>query len=159
MQHSAGKEWKLVEPIVIDMGYELVGVEFVTGQKPAILRVYIDKEEGVNISDCEAVSRQISAVLDVEDPITEVYNLEVSTPGLDRPLFKESDFVRFAGQMVKIKLSIPFEDRRNFKGLLDGVEDSMVVVIVDNMEYLLPFEQIEKANVIAQFTKGEKKKF
>ena len=159
MQHSAGKEWKLIEPIVVDMGYELVGVEFITGQKPAILRAYIDKEGGLNVHDCEQVSRQISAILDVEDPITEVYNLEVSTPGLDRPLFKEEDFVRFAGQMAKIKLSIPFEERRNFKGVLDGVEDNMVVIIVDDMEYLLPFEQIEKANVIAQFNKGEKKKF
>jgi len=159
MQHSAGKEWKLVEPIVINMGYELVGVEFITGQSPAILRVYIDKEDGVTIKDCESVSRQISAVFDVEDPITEVYNLEVSTPGLDRPLFKESDFVQYAGHVVKIKLSIPFEERRNFKGVLTGVEDSMIVIVVDNLEYLLPFEQIEKANVIAQFEKGEKKKF
>lgn len=159
MQHNAGREWSLIEPIVEDMGYELVGVEYLSQHSPAVLRVYIDSEQGINVDDCAKVSHQISGVLDVEDPIRSAYNLEVSSPGLHRPIFRESDFEKFVGHIAKIKLSIPFEGRRNFKGMLNGVEDSMVLIVVDNEEYLLPYEQIERANLEPQFTKGEKKKF
>ncbi|EDY87494.1 conserved hypothetical protein [gamma proteobacterium HTCC5015] len=159
MQHKARKEWSLIEPVVQDLGYELVGVDFRANASPAVLCVYIDRDEGVNIDDCAKISREVSAVLDVEDPITSAYNLEVSSPGLDRPLFRESDFVKYKGHLAKVKLSIPYEERRNFKGQLNGVEDGMVLLIVDNEEYLLPYEQIEKANLVPQFAKGEKKKF
>lgn len=160
MQHSAGKEWSLIEPVVEDMGYELVGVEFrAQSEEGAVLRVYIDKEDGINIDDCAAVSHQISGILDVEDPIREAYKLEVSSPGVNRPLFRESDFEKYKGHMAKIKLSIPYEGRRNFSGVLQGIEDSMAVIVVDNMEYLLPIEQIDKANLVIQIQKGQKKKF
>ena len=141
------------------MGYELVGVEYKRQGEGGVLRIYIDKEGGVNIDDCSKVSHQVGGVLDVEDPINNAYKLEVSSPGLERPIFRESDFERFKGHMVKIKLSIPYEGQRNFNGVLDGVEDSMVVIIMDNMEYLLPIEQIERANLVPQFKKGQKKKF
>ncbi|MGM0563774.1 MAG: ribosome maturation factor RimP [Pseudomonadota bacterium] len=159
MQHTARREWKLIEPVVNDLGYELVGVDYRSNTSPALLRVYIDREEGVSIDDCARISHQVGAVLDVEDPIQGAYRLEVSSPGLDRPLFRESDFVKYRGHMAKVKLSIPYEGRRNFKGQLNGVEDSMVLLIVDSEEFLLPYEQIERANLVPQFSKGEKKKF
>lgn len=160
MLHSASKEWALIEPVVEDMGYELVGVEFMSqSEDGAVLRVYIDKEEGIHVDDCASVSHQVSGVLDVEDPIHDAYKLEVSSPGLKRPLFKEDDFVKYTGHLAKIKLSMPYEGRRNFTGVLQGIEDAMVIIVVDNMEYLLPIEQIEKANLVPQFQKGQKKKF
>lgn len=157
MLHSADKEWQLIEPIVEDMGYELVGVDYRKNGETGLLCVYIDHENGVNVDDCAKISHQISAIMDVEDPIKEHYTLEVSSPGLDRPLFKEADFKRFAGQRVKVKLGIPFDGRRNFNGILNGVEDSMVLVVVDNEEFMLPIEHIDKANIIPQFKKGKKK--
>ncbi len=159
MQHSAGKEWSLVEPVVESMGYELVGVEYQRSGETGVLRIFIDKEEGISVDDCSLVSHQVGGVLDVEDPINNHYKLEVSSPGLNRPIFRESDFEKFKGHTVKIKLSIPYEGQRNFNGVLSGLEDSMVVIFMDGMEYLLPFEQIERANLVPQFKKGEKKKF
>jgi ribosome maturation factor RimP len=159
MQHSAGKEWSLIEPVVESMGYELVGVEYQRSGETGVLRIFIDKEDGISVADCSKVSHQVGGVLDVEDPINNHYKLEVSSPGLNRPIFRESDFVKFKGHTVKIKLSIPYEGQRKFNGVLSGIEDSMVVIVMDGMEYLLPVEQIERANLVPQFTKGEKKKF
>jgi len=103
------------------------------------------------VDDCATVSRQISAILDVEDPIAGEYMLEVSSPGMDRPLFTLDQFRRFSGEQVKIRLRSPFEGRRNFKGALIGVEGDEVVVAVDEHEYLLPIELIDKAQVIPRF--------
>ena len=103
------------------------------------------------IDDCEIVSRQLSGVLDVEDPITSEYTLEVSSPGMDRPLFTLEQFATHAGEQVKIKLRSPFDGRRNFQGLLRGVEEQDVVVQVDDHEYLLPIDLIDKANIIPRF--------
>ncbi|PZQ34759.1 MAG: ribosome maturation factor RimP, partial [Ectopseudomonas oleovorans] len=117
----------------------------------SLLRVYIDKADGILIDDCEIVSRQLSGVLDVEDPITSEYTLEVSSPGMDRPLFTLEQFATHAGEQVKIKLRSPFDGRRNFQGLLRGVEEQDVVVQVDDHEYLLPIDLIDKANIIPRF--------
>lgn len=142
---------ELFGPVVESMGYELVGVEFSGGASHGTLRVYIDREDGVNIDDCASISHQISAILDVEEPIQQAYDLEVSSPGLDRPLFKLADFERFSGQQVKIKMSAGLDGRRNFKGVLQGVIDSRLVEVeVDGEIYQLPLTDIGKANLIGQ---------
>lgn len=103
------------------------------------------------MDDCAEVSRQVSSVLDVEDPISSEYTLEVSSPGMERPLFTLEQFASHAGEQVKIKLRSPFEGRRNFQGLLRGVEEQDVVVQVDDQEFLLPIDSIDKANIIPSF--------
>lgn len=140
----------LFEPVVESMGYELVGVEFTGGINHGTLRVYIDREDGVSLDDCASISHQISGILDVEEPIQQGYDLEVSSPGLDRPLFKLTDFERFSGQLAKIKMSVAVDGRRNFKGVLQGITDSRLIEIeVDGEIYQLPLVDIGKANLIA----------
>ncbi len=142
---------ELVSPIVKSQGCELWGIEFVSQGKDTLLRVFIDREEGVGLTECEAVSRQLSAVLDVEDPIAGVYTLEVSSPGLDRALFTLEQYVALAGSQVNMRLRVPFEGRRKYRGVITGVEGDEVVLICEDHEYLFPFDTIEKANVIPQF--------
>lgn len=141
----------LIEPVVEGMGFELWGVEYLTHGGRAHVKVYIDAEEGVDVDDCATVSRQLSALLDVEDPIQVQYTLEVSSPGMDRRLFTLEQFQAFAGEQVKLTLKTPYEGRRRFKGLLCGVEDDEVVVRAGDEEYLFPFEEIERANVVPVF--------
>ncbi|MBA1198219.1 ribosome maturation factor RimP [Pseudomonas shirazensis] len=141
----------LLAPVVEGLGYQCWGVEFIAQGKHSVLRVYIDKEGGVLVDDCAIVSRQVSGVLDVEDPITSEYTLEVSSPGMERPLFTLEQYASHAGEQVKIKLRSPFEGRRNFQGLLRGVEEQDVIVQVDDQEFLLPIDSIEKANIIPSF--------
>ena len=132
MPKHASDLWALIEPVVTGMGYEVVDIEYRPHPKDGLLRVFIDQESGIQLEDCEAVSRQLSAMLDVEDPIPGQFNLEISSPGLDRPLRKAEDFERFAGEMVKIKLSMPtIEGQRNFTGKLLGLEDNEVLLEVD----------------------------
>ena len=116
-----------------------------------MLRIYIDHENGILIEDCETVSRQLSAVMDVEDPISSEYTLEVSSPGMDRPLFTLPQFAAFVGEQVKIRLRSAVEERRNFQGLIRSVEDQDVVVQMGEFEYLLPIDLIEKANILPNF--------
>ncbi len=141
---------ELVEPAVVGLGLELWGVEFHSAGKSSLLRIYIDSPEGVTVDDCARVSHQVSGILDVEDPIPEHYTLEVSSPGMDRPLFTLKQFEAFRGYRAQIKLRVPFEGRRNFKGLLSGVEGDEVLLIVDDEEYLLPIDYIDRANVVPQ---------
>ncbi|BAN56547.1 Ribosome maturation factor rimP [Pseudomonas putida] len=141
----------LLAPVVTGLGFECWGIEFVSQGKHSVLRVYIDKEGGILVDDCAEVSRQVSSVLDVEDPISSEYTLEVSSPGMERPLFTLEQFASHAGEQVKIKLRSPFEGRRNFQGLLRGVEEQDVVVQVDDQEFLLPIDSIDKANIIPSF--------
>lgn len=140
----------LFEPVVESMGYELVGVEFHGGEHYGLLRVYIDQESGITVDDCAAVSHQISAILDVEDPFAQAYDLEVSSPGIDRPLFKLSDYERFAGSKAKIKLAVALDGRRNFSGIIRAVEDNHVLVDVDKEIFELPFQDIAKAHLIGR---------
>ena len=141
----------MLAPVVESLGYECWGVEFISQGRHSLLRVYIDHANGILVDDCEAVSRQVSAVLDVEDPISSEYTLEVSSPGMDRPLFTLEQFAKHVGEQVKIKLRSPFDGRRNFQGLLRGVEDQDVVVLVGDHEFLLPIDLIDKANIIPRF--------
>jgi ribosome maturation factor RimP len=143
---------QLIRGAVEPMGYELVGVEYLSqGRGGSLLRVYIDHVNGITVDDCADVSHQISGVLDVEDPIKENYSLEVSSPGLDRPLFFKEDFERFSGSRVSVKLRVKLHDRRRFEGVLNGVEGDEVLVNVDGEEYALPLDQIDKARLVPEF--------
>ncbi|MDH5484688.1 MAG: ribosome maturation factor RimP [Gammaproteobacteria bacterium] len=144
--------WSLIQPVVEGMGYELVDVEFRPHSKNGLLRVYIDQETGILVEDCSAVSRQLSAMLDVEDPIPGHFDLEISSPGLDRPLRKAEDYQRFAGEVVKIKMGMPnLEGQRNFTGLLRGLKENDVIIEVDGETHYLPLGGIEKAHLVPQF--------
>lgn len=143
---------QLLEPVAQSMGFELWGIEYISQGKDSILRIYIDGEEGVSVDDCAILSHQASGILDVEETITGMYTLEVSSPGLDRILFKLEHYIAYVGHTVKVKLRLPFDGRRNFKGLLKGVEEDEIVIQVDNEEYVLPIDYIDKAQVEPQFT-------
>jgi len=142
----------MLEPGVRSMGYELVGVEYQSGGKGgALLRIYIDSEDGISADDCQKVSYQVSGVLEVEDPIPGHYTLEVSSPGLDRLLFRLADFEKFAGQLVKLRLTYPHDGRRRFKGRLAGLDGDNIVIEEDGMETSLPFDQVEQARIVPEF--------
>ncbi len=142
----------ILRPVVEGLGYEYWGIEFRSQGHHSKLRVFIeDEENGISIDDCEKVSRQISGVMDVEDPIQTEYTLEVSSPGMDRPLFRLEQYEAFAGQQVQIRLRMAFEGRRKFNGVIKGVEGDDVVVVVDDHEYLLPFDSIERAHIVPVF--------
>jgi len=155
----ASKEQQLIDmlkPVVEAMGYDFWGLEYIAQGKNSVLRIFIDGENGINVDDCAAVSRQVSGVMDVEDPISSEYNLEVSSPGLDRPIFTLEQFEKYVGEFVDVKLRYAFEGRRKFKGKLVGIEDGEDIVIhVDNHEYLLPIDSIDKANLIYQEKQGK----
>jgi len=140
----------MFEPGIRALGFELVDVEYAADGGRNVLRIYIDSPAGITVDDCAKVSRQVSAVLDVEDPIPEQYVLEVSSPGLDRPLVKREDFERFAGQQVKVRMREAVTGRRNFKGTLVGVEGDAIVVHVDQERYSLPMAKIERARLVPQ---------
>src|SRR3569623_1398061 len=146
---------KLLQPIaaaVRGLGYELVGVEHLPQGRHSVLRVYIDTDAGITVDDCERVSRQVSGVLDVEDLVRGHYLLEVSSPGLDRPLFTAEHYARFIGHKVKLRLSLPLSGRRNFTGLLQGVQDNEVVVAIDEGEELrLSLDNIDQARLVPEF--------
>ena len=147
-------EQKLTEMLISPVeaiGFELVGVEFMRAGKHSTLRVYIDHPEGISVDHCAEVSRQVSAVLDVEDPISTEYNLEVSSPGMDRPLFKELHYQTCIDEVVSVKLRMPMDNRRNFKGKLLAVEDGMLTIEVDGQKFVLAFANIEKGNLVASF--------
>lgn len=141
----------LLAPVVESLDCTLWGIEYFSQGRQSVLRVFIDKPEGVSVEDCERVSRQISSVMDVEDPIQREYTLEVSSPGMDRPLYKLSQFEQSVGEHVVLRLRVAFEGRRKFAGLLKGVENDEIVLEVDEEEYLLPYELIDKANIAPQF--------
>lgn len=143
---------ELITPVVESFDCELWGLEYRAQGKRSMLRIYIDRPEvGVMLEDCERISRQVSSVLDVEDPITGEYTLEVSSPGLDRPLYKIEQYKLYVGSQVSLRLRVAFDGRRKFSGLLKGVENDEVVLEVDNEEYLLPFELIDKASIVPSF--------
>ncbi len=140
---------KLAEDIIEAEGLELVHVEFVSEGKKWILRVFIDKEDGVMIDDCVRISRQLGYELDVADMISGEYSLEVSSPGVDRIVGTRKDFVRFAGERVKMKLKQPVDGQRNLTGILEGMDEpgDMVLVNVDGKQNAVPFDNIRRANL------------
>lgn len=150
MQRASSAILTSIEPVVRGMGYEFVGAEFGGGGGNARLRVYIDTVDGVTVDDCAAVSEQLSATLDVDDPIPEAYVLEVSSPGINRPLFERADFVRFQGERVFVRLREVLDGRKRFKGQLIEVADDRVSVEVDGRIWQLPLVAIEEAHLVAK---------
>lgn len=140
----------LLAPVVSSMGYEFVGLEYISQGRLSILRIYIDKQQGVDVDDCARVSHQLSAVLDVEDPIAGEYSLEVSSPGLDRPFFKLYQYEQFVGEEVKFKTSHPQMEngQRKFRGIIQGIDGENVIFLVDQKQLTVPFREIEKANLV-----------
>jgi len=142
----------LLQPVVESLGCELWGLEMQAGGKIKLLRLYIDRpEEGVGIEDCEKVSRQSSAILDVEEAINGEYVLEVSSPGMDRPLYELAQYEQYIGENISLRLRFPYEGRRNFKGRLSAIDGDEIVLVVTDHEFLFPVEGIEKANVVPRF--------
>jgi len=139
---------ELIEPTVLAMELQLWGIDLSQRGKYSILRIYIEREEGVTITDCEKVSRQVSAILDMEDPIAGEYTLEVSSPGLDRPLFTSEQFGRFIGSDVKVRLLHPVDGRRKLNGSIENVSGDEIVLSVDGEGFRLQHTDIEKANVV-----------
>lgn len=137
----------LLEPVVVDMGYELVGIEYHPASGQALLRVYIDKPEGIDVDDCARVSHQVSGVLDVEEPISGEYMLEVSSPGLDRPLFKPNDYSRFAGERIRLRLRGMVNGRRKHHGTLLGLEDGEVLIEEEGEQVRVPLLEVDRAHV------------
>jgi len=143
---------QLLQPVVEALGCQLWGLDLQAGGKTKLLRIYIDRaEDGIGIEDCEKVSRQSSAILDVEEAINGEYILEVSSPGMDRPLYELDHYQQFIGEDISLRLRFPYEGRRNFKGRLTAVDGDEVVVVVADNEFLFPVEGIEKANVVPRF--------
>jgi len=139
---------KLLEPAVERLGYELSDLEVKLGGKNGVVRVFIDRPDGIGLEDCEAVSRAVSALLDVEDPLPGHYNLEVSSPGMDRKLTKMAHFQRFTGETVKVQMRFPIEGRRRFRGRLLSTDDENIVIDVDGESHTLPMATIDTARLV-----------
>lgn len=139
---------ELIRPVVEALGCELWGVEQLALGKHSTLKIFIDAEQGINVDDCARVSRQVSSLLDVEDPIKGEYTLEVSSPGMDRRLFRLEQYADYIGEQIRIRLKRPFEGARKFTGQLRGVEGDEIVLLQQDEEILFPFEDIERANVV-----------
>ena len=153
MAKIADKIQALINPVISDMGYELVGIEYVASGKHSTLRIYIDSDNGIGVDDCETVSRQVSAILDVEDPITNQYNIEVSSPGVERPLFHIGHYQRFLGHDIKLRLVRPINGQRKFVGAIGSVSETnnSVELVTELGPVMLDIELIEKANLVANF--------
>ena len=142
---------ELIQPVVEGLGCELWGIERQSSGRSSTLKIYIDAEAGVDIEDCARISRQLSSLLDVEEPLKGEYTLEVSSPGMDRRLFRQDQFEAFAGSKVRIQLKRSYEGQRKYSGLLKGMDGDEVILGFDDEEILFPLEAIEKANVIPEF--------
>lgn len=140
----------LAEPVEA-LGYELWGIQFVGAGNHSTLRLFIDSANGITVDDCAAVSRQVGAVLDVEDPITSEYNLEVSSPGLDRPLFTADHYRKYIGNEVVMVLNMPMEGRRKWQGEVIAVEGDMITLRQNDKEQILALPNVQKAHVIHKF--------
>jgi len=141
---------EMLRPAVEETGKGLLGVEFISAGNNSVLRLFIDHENGINVDDCAEVSRQVGAILDVEDPISSEYSLEVSSPGVDRPLFELSHFQEVISETINVKLSMPLNGRRKFKGILAAIENDTLIVEVDGIDYELVINNIDKANLVAR---------
>jgi ribosome maturation factor RimP len=139
---------RLLEPTVERLGYELADLELRLAGRDSVIRVFIDKPEGVGLEDCEAVSRQVSALLDVEDPVPGHYVLEVSSPGLDRKLTKPAHYQRYVGDDIRVQLRFPVEGRRKFRGKLLSANEEAIEIDVDGQSHELPLATIDTARLV-----------
>ena len=142
----------LLRPAAEALGYEFLGVEYIGQGKHTVLRLYIDHENGITVDDCASVSHQASGILEVEDPIASQYTLEVSSPGMDRPLFTLAHFTQYVGHQIQLRCHVGVNGRRKFKGTLLSVANEQLIVKVDNEEYSIEFDDIDKANLVADFS-------
>lgn len=150
MSRRATELGELLEPAINALGFRLWGIEYIPQARHSMLRVYLDKDGGIDIEDCALASHQISSILDVEDPINVEYTLEVSSPGIDRKLFSLAQFTEYLGWHVTLKLTENFVKRKNFTGQLKAVLDDEVVIIIGDEEYTIPYELIDKASLVSQ---------
>ena len=139
---------KMLQPVIQALGYEMLGIEQFSKGRESVLRIYIDHETGIGIDDCERVSHQVTGVLDVNDPIKGAYHLEVSSPGLDRPLFTMEQFVRYIGEQVQVHLHEKLDGRRNFRGKLTAVDETGVHINMDGRNYVIKPDMIDKAHLV-----------
>ncbi|WP_294946025.1 ribosome maturation factor RimP [Sulfurivirga sp.] len=142
---------QMVKPAIEDLGCEFWGCEYLPVSGHATLRIYIDKPEGVTVDDCADVSHEVSGILDVEDPISGAYNLEISSPGVDRPLMNPEHFSRYVGEEVAVRAHEPVLGRRKFKGPLLSADESGIEILVDGETYAIDYDNIDKANLVPRF--------
>lgn len=147
--------YELLEPGVRALGFELLTVEMTGQGSSSIVRIYIDGPNGITVDDCARVSGQVSAILDVEDPIPNRYTLEVSSPGFDRPLSKPSHFAAVIGRRVKLQTSAQVLGRRRFSGLLTGANENELTIDVDGSTYTVPMNHILKARLVPEYGTSE----
>jgi len=141
----------LLTPTINAMGLRVWGVEYLGQGKRSTLRVYIDSDVGVTIDDCERVSKQVSDLLDVEGTLVSSYTLEVSSPGMDRLLFKPEQYAESIGETVDVRLNYPFEGRRRVVGALTGLENDEVSVQAEDSEFLIPLSNVQRARIVPRF--------
>ncbi len=141
----------LIEPVLAEMGIDLVDMEYRSGQGRRVLRIYADRPTGINLDDCAMVSREIGNLLDVKDLLQQHYVLEVSSPGLNRPLKREKDFLRAIGQKIKVKTAVPLKGRKNFSGILQSFENGMLQLKLDDTVVQIPEESVKMANLVFDF--------
>ena len=139
---------ELLEPVITALGYEMLGIEYFKQKDGSMLRLYIDNDAGITIDDCTRVNHQVIGVLDVHDPIKEKYLLEISSPGLNRPLFTLEQFKRYPGQEVKMRLREKLDGRRMIRGVIKAVEEKAVIVSDDGVDYLIPADVIDLAHLV-----------
>ena len=142
---------QLLIPVIADLGFECLGIEYAPSRGNSLLRIYIDApDRPITLDDCEAVSREVSATLDVNDPIAGRYTLEISSPGLDRPLKRAADFTRFAGQRAAIALRLPLNGRKRFTGTLEGLDEAgeSLKLRCDVGEFVFRLSDIDKAHLV-----------
>jgi ribosome maturation factor RimP len=140
----------LTEPLLGQLGYELVDLEYAPGRRHAVLRVFIDKPQGVGLDDCEHVSQELSALLDVEDPVPMAYTLEVSSPGLDRVLRTREHFARFVGERIWVELRVARDGRRRYTGRLQRLDAQDIELSVDGAIVRVPLDDISRARLAPQ---------
>ena len=141
----------LVEPILEEMGFELVDVGYLSNHGRWVLRLTIDKEGGVTLDDCARVSGELGDLIDVKDFIHHSYVLEISSPGVDRPLKKEKDILRSMGKKIKVRMGAPVNERRNFSGYLREFRDGMLYIEMEGRQVALPWHDVDKANLVHEF--------
>lgn len=143
---------QLINPVVADLGLECLGIEYAPSRGNSLLRIYIDHlERPITIEDCEAVSRELSAQLDVNDPISGRYTLEVSSPGIDRPLFTPAQFARFIGEKAKIALNLPTDGRRRLLGTIRAVDDGRITIEQDGVDVIVAHDNVQKARIVPDY--------
>lgn len=141
----------IAEPLLDAEGMELVDIEYRREQMGWVLRLFIDKEQGITLDDCTNINRELGNLLDVKDPVPHSYHLEISSPGLNRPLKKEKDFLQFKGKKVRIKTAHPIGNRKNFVGILSDYKAGTIYVSTDQGSFVIPYEEVVKANLEWEF--------